>query len=141
MDMASVQRAYHTSQKSVLPLVQDFANPSPGIGWGCEERKSLFDRGPANLVLALALIHHLRITNQVPLAHIASTLARLGEYAIVEFVPKEDSQVQRLLRSRPDIFEDYTIDGFKQAAAPHFEVLASQPVTESLRTIFLLRRR
>lgn len=141
LDMASVQRAYHSSRARVLPLVQDLANPSPGIGWGCVERKSLFDRGPANLVLALALVHHLRITNQVPLPQIAATLARLGEWAIVEFVPKEDSQVQRLLRSRPDIFEDYTIDGFNEAIAQHFEVIATQPVTESLRSIFLLRRR
>ncbi len=143
IDPAAVEKNYidarDSGEKRILPLLVDIANSSPAIGWGLNERKSLFDRGPVDAAMALALIHHLAIGNNVPLPDVASVLARVGRNLIIEFVPKSDSQVQRLLTSRPDIFPDYTQAGFEKAFSQYFEIVAQRPVPESERTIYLMR--
>ena len=125
----------------ILPLVMDLANPSPALGWAHAERLSLLQRGPADVVMALALVHHLAIGNNVPLPRIAELLADAGRRVVVEFVPKEDPMTQQLLAARRDIFPNYTIDGFRTALAEHFTVRDEAPVADSLRTLFLLERR
>lgn len=127
--------------KNILPLILDLTNPSPAIGWDNLERDSFYSRGKVDVVLALALIHHLAIANNVPLADIARTLAILGEYLILEFVPKEDSQVKRLLRSREDIFDHYTLAGLIDSFKPFFDVQEQISVSGSRRTIFLFKRK
>jgi hypothetical protein len=72
---------------------------------------------------------------------ILGLFADLAPWAIVEFVPKEDPMVRRLLASRRDVFDDYSLDGFRSAAAARFEIVAESPIAESLRVLFLLRRR
>lgn len=145
IDPEAVELSYLELKKEratrILPLVLDLANPSPAIGWFNEERASFFERGPADLVMALALVHHLAISNNLPLEDIARAFARAGRYLIIEFVPKEDSQVQKLLRSRDDIFESYHLDGFQQAFAHDFEILQATPIEGSARTLFLMRSR
>jgi hypothetical protein len=135
-------RNLSTEQRaSVLPLVMDLANPSPALGWAHAERRSLLQRGPADVAMALALVHHLAIGNNVPLPLVAELLAGAGRKVIVEFVPREDPMTQQLLAARRDIFTDYTLDGFRAALAPHFSVVEEAAVADSLRTIFLLERR
>jgi hypothetical protein len=123
-----------------LPLVMDLTNPTPGYGWGSAERKSFVDRGPADTALALALVHHLAISNNVPLEMVAEFFGRISKNLIIEFVPKEDSQVKRLLASREDIFPEYTKDGFEAAFSKVFKIERSEVVKTSLRTIYLMRR-
>ena len=89
--------------ENLLPLVLDLTNPSPAIGWHHSERDSVCDRGPVDLAFALALIHHLAISNNVPLARVADFFVDICKALIIEFVPKRDSQVRRLLASRADI--------------------------------------
>ena len=125
----------------MLPLVMDLTNPSPGLGWGHEERDSLLDRGPADTVIALALIHHLAISNNVPLDRLAQFFARAGRHLIIEFVPKNDSQVQRLLATREDVFPSYHKAGFEQAFAGCFEILEQVDIAGSERTLYLMRRK
>jgi hypothetical protein len=125
----------------VLPLVMDLANPSPALGWAHAERRSLLQRGPADVAMALALVHHLAIGNNVPLPLVAALLGDVGRRVIVEFVPREDPMTQQLLAARRDIFPDYTLDGFRAALAPRFTVVEEAAVADSLRTIFLLERR
>jgi hypothetical protein len=125
----------------VLPLVQDLANPSPRIGWHHAERRSLLDRGPANAAMALALVHHLAIGGNVPLPDIAALFHDLCQHLIVEFVPKEDSQVQRMLALGEGILHDYSQPRFEAAFASRFEVLQSRAITETVRTLYLMRRR
>ncbi|MBW3658067.1 MAG: SAM-dependent methyltransferase [Actinobacteria bacterium] len=125
----------------VLPLVLDLANPSPAIGWANEERASVGDRGPVDLVLALALVHHLAIGNNVPLPQVAELLARSARHVVVEFVPKGDPKVDVLLATREDVFPDYTIEGFEAAIAPFFEVRERADVAESTRVLYLLETR
>jgi SAM-dependent methyltransferase len=125
----------------ILPLIGDLSNPSPAIGWGLEERASFLDRANADALLALALVHHLAIGNNVPLPAVASLFARVAPNAIVEFVPKQDPMTRRLLAARRDIFDGYTIDGFRDAFGGPFEIVREEPIIDSPRTLFLLRRR
>lgn len=145
MDHAAVEQAYRWSRQSAtedfLPLVQDLANPSPPLGWSLDERDSLIKRGPADVLMALALVHHLAIGNNVPLGMIAEFLARLGRWLIIEFVPKEDSQVQRILVARRDVFDLYTQERFEAEFGRSFELVAKRPVAEMSRTMYLYRRR
>ena len=144
IDSGAVQQNYDivkaNKEKHMLPLVLDLTNPSPAIGWHNQERDSFKDRGPVDLVMALALIHHMAIANNVPLREVARSFAEFGEHLIIEFVPKQDSQVERLLSSRLDIFPDYTLEGFKQAFSEYYNILDEQPVQGSERTMFLMKR-
>ena len=128
-------------ESHILPLLLDLTNPSPGIGWQHEERMSLMDRGPADAILCLALIHHLAISNNLPLNKVAEFLNSIGKSLIIEFVPKSDQQVQRLLASREDIFVQYTQEHFEAAFAQHFQIVASEQLPDSDRTIYLMMRR
>ena len=145
IDPAAVELNYREVRKrgetGLLPLQLDLMNPSPSLGWANEERSSIESRGPVDLVMALALVHHLAIANNVPLARVAESFARLGRALIVEFVPKSDSQVERLLMNRADIFPDYTIEGFERAFEQHWTVERAQRVGDSQRTLYLMRQR
>jgi hypothetical protein len=144
IDPSAVEQNYRwcRSEKltQMLPLVMDLTNPSPAIGWAHKERYSLIERGPADLVLALALIHHLAISNHVPLPKLASFFASCGKNLIIEFVPKSDSQVQRLLSSRQDIFDNYTENEFERAFSEKFVIEARVPVPESKRVLYRMHR-
>ena len=144
IDPAAVEKAYlanKDSGKPLLPLTLDLTNPSPNIGWNLEERHGWTQRGKPDVVMALALIHHLAIGNNTPLSKVAEQFAELAEWAIVEFVPKSDSQVQRMLGSRKDVFDDYTEDGFVQSFDQNFNIIKSERVLDSDRTLYLLQRR
>ncbi len=125
----------------VLPLVLDLVNPSPAIGWALEERSSALERISGGTVLALALVHHLAISNNVPLPDLATLFGRLANVLIIEFVPKEDSQVRRLLATREDIFPEYTLAAFEGAFSRVFEITQRHTVPGTLRTLFAMRRR
>jgi ribosomal protein L11 methylase PrmA len=145
IDPAAVEKNYlecrRREETNLLPLLSDLTNPSPGTGWQNKERMSLVERGPADAVLALALIHHLAISNNTPFAKIAGFLSGICASLIVEFVPKSDSQVQRLLATREDIFVDYTQQAFESEFAKQFFLERSQPITGSERILYLMRRR
>ena len=127
-------------EQDLLPLLMDLTNPSPNLGWDHAERTSFLDRGPADAVFALALVHHLAISNNVPLPLLARFFARAGRWLIVEFVPKSDSQVKRLLATREDVFPDYTQAGFEAAFKESFEIVAAEAIEGSERTLYLMRR-
>ncbi len=145
IDPACVERNYRYCREqgttNLLPLVLDLTNPSPAIGWAHNERDSLADRGPVDTVMALALIHHLAISNNVPLPRVAQYFAQLGRQLIIEFVPKEDPQVKRLLLSREDIFPNYDREGFEAAFAQHFEIAESRKIGDDGRVLYRLVRR
>ena len=145
VDWAAVERHYLALRKAgerrILPLLGDIANPSPGIGWGNSERASLLDRANADALVALALVHHLAIGRNVPLPMISRLMARLSPNLIVEFVPKGDPMVERLLAAREDIFPDYSAGGFRAAFGVDFEILEEAPIEDSRRLIFRMRRR
>lgn len=125
----------------LLPLVQDLTNPSPGLGWSEQERASLSDRGPADVVLSLALIHHLAIGNNIPFPELASFFDSIAKHLIIEFVPKQDSKVQILLSSRTDIFPNYDEKHLEAAMGEYFTLLKKVPIKDSERTLYLFKNK
>ena len=144
IDPAAAERHFRAIREAgrtdILPLVVDIANPSPALGWAGRERRSLLERANADAILALALVHHLALTRNVPLPMVVDLFADLAQWAIVEFVPKEDPMVRRLLATRRDVFPRYDLDGFRDAATTRFEILREAPIADSTRVLLLLRR-
>jgi len=126
--------------KGVLPLTMDLANPSPGLGWNSQERLSLRDRGPADLIFALALIHHLVLSCCVPLGMIAEWFSGLGEHLLVEFIPYSDPMVQKLLRNRSDQHLPYSLDVFRSSFGGFFDFVDHMTLQNG-RTLYLCRLR
>jgi len=145
IDPAAVEKNYlkciEKNESNILPLLLDLTNPSPGIGWQNEERLSLRQRGPADAVFALALIHHLAISNNLPFNKIADFFGKICNSLIVEFVPKTDSQVQRLLSTRKDIFTNYKQQVFESEFSRYFTIQSSAKIRDSERTLYLMRRK
>ena len=145
VDPAAVEKNYRRmltgQERGMVPLVMDLTNPSPACGWAGQERQSLGERGPADLALALALVHHLAIAHNVPFDHLAAFFASVARALVIEFVPKDDSQVQRMLATREDVFNDYSQDAFERAFARRFQIEEATPVVSSRRTLYVMRRR
>lgn len=143
IDPIAVNKNYIKVRKGegygMLPILMDLTNPSTNLGWAHSERDSLAKRGKADCAMALALIHHLAISNNLPLGHIAGYFKELCQYLIIEFVPKSDSKVKTLLSTREDIFPDYTYEGFEKAFFADFELVEKQPIADSDRTLYLLK--
>lgn len=145
IDPAAVEKNYldckRDKETGILPLLLDLTNPAPGVGWENGERLSLLERGPTDTVLALALIHHMAISNNLPLDRLARFFAGVCKSLIIEFVPKTDSQVKRLLATREDVFPNYTREGFEKTFTECFVVDQSVRISGTERTLYLMRRR
>ncbi len=115
----------------------------PALGWAHTERRSLEQRADADVLLALALVHHLAIGRNLPLDRIADYFADLAASLIIEFVPKGDPMVDKLLATREDIFPDYTLDGFRTAFTGRYMATIDDeaPIEGSTRVLFRLSRR
>ena len=133
---ASYARGRAEDETRLLPLVMDLSNPSPGNGWEGRERLSLEERGPADFVLALALVHHLALSHNLSLGQIADWLARLGGDLMVEWVPQEDPQARRLLAGREGTFPGYTRDAFEAAFGRHRALAAVGDIPDSGRRLY-----
>jgi ribosomal protein L11 methylase PrmA len=144
VDAAAVEKNYREQRSRgggpVLPLLLDLMSPSPGLGWANAERDAWTERGRPDLLLALALVHHLAIGNNVPLEMIAELFGSLAPALIVEFVPKSDPQVLRLLGSRADIFPNYDEGGCESAFGRHFRIRRTQQLPGSARRLYLMER-
>jgi ribosomal protein L11 methylase PrmA len=144
IDPAAVEtcylRAKQNGYEDLMPLLQDLRNPTPNYGWSSNERDSIIKRSSFDVLLALALVHHLAIGNNVPLPKVAEYFSQLGTYLIVEFVPKEDSQVQRMLVARKDIFGNYNEDQFQIAFLHYFTIIEKQKIEGTSRTVYLMKR-
>jgi hypothetical protein len=101
----------------------------------------LLQRFPADMVLALALVHHLAIANNLPLAKIAAFFRRSCRTLVIEFIPKSDSQVQRLLATREDVFPGYTVSGFEKEFLEYFSIERREAIAGTERILYLMRSR
>ena len=142
IDPACVELNYlevkRSGDRNVLPLLLDLTNPSPGIGWGNRERITIWERGRPDTIMALALVHHLAIANNLPLEMIAELFSENCTSLVIEFVPKEDSNAQRLLGSRKDIFTDYNQQKFEEEFSKLFKIEEVVQIKDSLRTLYLM---
>lgn len=140
VDPAAVERNYRrmraNGETELHPLWVDLRSPSPGLGWAENERDGLTARANADCVLALALVHHLAIGGNVPLTNILEWFSSLAPHLIVEFVPKDDPQVRRLLVSREDVFFDYSREGFENVLGLLYDVVEVRDLPRSGRVIY-----
>ena len=117
------------------PLHGDAANPSPAQGWQQAERSGWLQRGPADAVLALAVVHHLAIGRNVPLPAAIDWLMRIAPTGVVEFADKDDVQVQRMLAQRQDIFPDYSLESFLAEVGKRARIVETARLEPSRRTL------
>jgi hypothetical protein len=142
-DPAAVERHYQRVRevsRTILPLLMDLRDPSPAHGWAHRERKSLMERGPTDVVLALALIHHLVLGAGVPLSSVADWFSALGRFCLVEFVPPDDPQVHRLVAGRTEMTHAYTEQEFQRAFESYFVVRERRTLGRSNRVLYLFER-
>ena len=126
--------------RTILPLVVDLADPSPGLGWLGLERRRLEDRGRPDLVLCLALVHHLAIGRNVPFAELVGWLRGLGARLVIEFADRQDAMVKRLLAAkRAETHEVYGRDAFEAALGERFAVERHEQLASGTRTLYVAR--
>jgi SAM-dependent methyltransferase len=139
-DHASVERLYREltadSVRNVLPLVGNVADLSPALGWRAVERQAFVDRGRPDVVLCLALVHHLAITANIPVDDLMRWLHGLGGDLVIEFPLPEDPMVQQLLAARDQAYEDYCLEYFESSLARHFEVRERVALPSGTRVIY-----
>lgn len=145
IDPVAVESNYIKSKgdtkTNIIPIIQDLTNPSASIGWAHSERESLKSRSSTgvDLVMSLALVHHIAISNNVPFYKIAQYFSKLGEHLLIEFIPKSDSQVKKMLSSRKDIFTEYSIEYFELEFQKFYELMDKVKILNSERTLFLMK--
>ncbi|MFT3946178.1 MAG: hypothetical protein QM763_04315 [Agriterribacter sp.] len=127
--------------KNILPLCVDIVNPTPAIGWDNKERTTFLLRAGADLIMALAVIHHLVIGRNISLTQVAALFGRLGKYVIVEFVPKSDPKVLAMIKNREDIFHDYSEEGFERCFSKEFNILKKETIGSSTRILYLMQKK
>jgi hypothetical protein len=142
-DSASIavlyERGRQAKRDNLLPLVVDLRNPSSGLGWCGRERQSLFERGPSDVVLALALIHHLCLQAGVPLDQFAAFLALAGRHAIVEFVPPDDPMIAKVWPAAVERLKMYDRSQFENAIRRHFQIIRRISIRGTQRELYLLK--
>ena len=123
--------------RTILPLVGDIADPSPGLGWRGRERLPLAQRGTPDLVLALALVHHLMISRTIPQRELIDWFAALGSELVVEFPDRDDVMVKRLLaRKREGTHPDYNRNDFEDVLARTFRDREHVELPSGTRTLY-----
>jgi ribosomal protein L11 methylase PrmA len=127
--------------RNILPLILDIANPSAGSGFNNTERPAFHQRIRTELVTALALIHHLAISKNIPLPQLAAYFNGIAPQLIIEFPSKEDEKVKLLLSNREDIFSDYTEAGFEAAFMPYFDIREKSRIPGTHRILYLMNRK
>ena len=125
--------------QNIVPLVMDMANPSPGQGWAGRERQAFDRRQRPNAVLCLALIHHLRVSANIPLALLLDWLHSLHAIVVIEFVDREDEMFQKLLANKDEQYPDYTAANFNHEVEQRFSIDARLRLKGGLRELLLLK--
>ncbi len=138
---SNYQQAKQNKERNITPLILDLLNPSPAIGFNNNERKTIIDRGKPDVVLALAILHHLAIGNNIPFDYIASYFSLISPNLVIEFIPIEDSQVQKLLCSKAKSFDRYNQQEFENVFSKYFSIIKKQKISDSLRYIYLMNKK
>ena len=145
LDHLAVERLYREvrggAAENILTLVQNVADPSPSWGWRNRERLELGQRAQPDLVLCLALIHHVVISANVPLDEFIDWLAELSDQLIIEFVSREDDKVRTLLRNKEDKYWDYDQAYLEEQLSLYFEIARQEPLRDGLRQMYWCRKR
>jgi len=143
-DHTSVNKLYNKIKQettsNIYPMVIDLANPSPAIGVNNEERTSFLKRTKVDLILALALIHHLVLARNIPFSKIAEMFYLLTRYLIIEFVPADDKKVEIMTSHKKNLLNNYSEENFTSAFQNYFALLDKQTIASTGRTLFLMEK-
>jgi SAM-dependent methyltransferase len=143
MDHGALAQAFEQSQTvgdKFLPLYQNLLNPSANMGWAQKERMGIQERGDADMIVALAVLHHLVIGGNVPLKSAVEYLTERAASGVIEWVPKEDGMVQALLANREDIFPHYDEEMFRQLLEERVTIISEEQISASGRKLFYYKR-
>ncbi|MEH2503735.1 ribosomal protein L11 methylase PrmA [Bradyrhizobium sp. AZCC 1578] len=143
-DSAALDRGYTAAERDHLsfqPLYVDIANPTPAQGWMGEERARVFDRIQADGLLALAILHHLVIGQNVPLDEAVGGLIQLAPKGLIEFIPKTDPLIQKMLFHREDVFPEYNFQSFRRAIELRARIISEVPLPDSQRVLICYETR
>jgi hypothetical protein len=137
-----VERLYldEDTPDNILPLVQNLADPSPNWGWRNRERSDLQSRSQPDLVLCLALIHHIVISANIPLPEFIDWLAGLTDKLVIEYVSRKDDKVQTLLRNKEDKYQDYSRESLESSLKRHFAIRKQQDLNNGDRALYLCEK-
>ena len=138
---ASYREVKDRGETHLLPLLLDLRNPSPASGWVNRERASILERAHPDMVLALALVHHLAIAGNLPLENLAQFFAGLAPWLAIEFIAPGDPQVQTLMTQRRGVHHPYHQAHFESCFGHYFQIQESRPIVPEQRTLYLLERR
>ncbi|MFI5221757.1 MAG: SAM-dependent methyltransferase [Bacteroidia bacterium] len=122
--------------KNIYPLTVDILNPSPSIGWNNTERNSFFKRSKSELVLALAVVHHLAIGKNISFEMTAQLFSSIGNSLVIEFVPKSDEKMKQMLQNRKDIFTSYNEENFERVFGKYFQLVSKNKISKTGRIIY-----
>lgn len=139
IDHVAVERLYldRDTPSNILPLLQNVADPSPNWGWRNRERSDLKSRSQPDLVLCLALIHHVVISANIPLPEFIQWLAGITDRLVIEYVSRKDDKVKTLLRNKEDKYQDYSRVMLESNLARHFKIQKQLSVNQGDRTLYL----
>ena len=121
---------------NILPIIINLADASPNLGWQGLERKSITDRGLPDLTLCLALIHHIVIGANIPMAEFIQWLAKLDSAIVIEFVTKDDEMVKTLLLNKEDNYAEYELENFRRILSQYFNIQHEVMLTSKSRILF-----
>lgn len=145
-DSRTISKLYNEirdgSLKNILPLLIDVANPTPSIGFRNKERPSFHERIRTDIVIALALVHHLVIGKNISLQVLAEYFNEItGSLIIIEWIPAEDEKVMQMLSGRKDVFGDYTMGNFEQSFSRFFQFEKKEKITGCHRILYLMEKK
>ncbi len=138
-DLNAINNGYKMAKKeklNFLPLYFDASNPSSNIGWSQKERKGFVERNNFSGMIALAFEHHLAIAKNIPLDQVVKWLVQIAPQGLIEFVPKSDFTIKKMLNLKGDIFADYNEKNFKNLLQANSKIISETKINESGRKIF-----
>ena len=135
---ALYRETIESNQRNIIPLVMDLANPSPGQGWAGRERAPFNERRSPDMALCLALIHHLRVSANIPVAHVVAWLGSLNATVIVEFIDRDDEMFVKLAENKREDYADYTPENFEAEVARWFTIEDRMSLNAGKREMLLL---
>ena len=145
IDPECINRLYQLEKKKphskINLIVQDIAQPSPGIGVANKERTTFHERLQVELILALALVHHLAIERKIPLATLAAWLAPMTQDLIIEWVPSDDEKAAQLLNRIDGEKPAYSQQLFESTFSKHFSIHRQSALAGSNRLLYWLKRK
>ena len=142
-DLNAIEKAFIRSKKknlNFLPLYFDASNPSTKLGWDENERKSFKERANFDGLIALAFEHHLAIAKNIPLKDVIKWLTSLAPKGLIEFIPKDDDTIQKMLELKGDIFKNYNMENFENYLSLYCKIISKNYIKETKRIIYEYER-